>query len=165
MGNNPSDYRGDALPVHDVSWEDCQEFCEKTGFSLPTEAQWEYACRAGTSGAYAGTGNLDDMGWYGVIRHGKPHPIGEKQANDFGIHDMHGNVSEWCEAWYQKDFYQESTGARDPLCENSDFGRRVTRGGSWFHDALSCRSAKRIASRPSRRSSHHLGFRPTWSPP
>ena len=164
MGNNPSDYGGRALPVHNVSWEDCQDFCEKTGFSLPTEAQWEHACRAGTSGAYAGTGTLDDMGWYRKPGGRLTNTVGQKLPNDFGLHDMHGNVFEWCEDWYQADFYQESAGARDPLCENSGSGWRVLRGGSYrgFHRA--CRSAWR--GNLSQSVKHKwIGLRPSWSSP
>ena len=91
----------DALPVEQVAWDDCQEFCTKSGLSLPTEAQWEYACRAGTAGPFSGTANLDEMGWYRQNSGGTTHPVGEKQPNDFGLYDMHGNVWEWCEDWYQ----------------------------------------------------------------
>ena len=163
MDFNPSKSRGDALPVELVSWEDCQEFCKKSGLSLPTEAQWEHACRAGTSGAYAGTGNLDDMGWYDKNSGRRAHPVGEKQANDFGLHDMHGNVKEWCEDWYQADYYDESAGA-DPRCENSGSTIRVVRGGSWSIDAVRCRSAFRGVSHPLIRDPT-IGFRPAWSSP
>ena len=159
---NPSAFiKGDTLPVNRVSWDDCQEFCERAGLSLPTEAQWEYACRAGTSGPYSGTGKLDDMG----SNSGRgTHPVGANQANDFGPYDMHGNVLEWCEDWIQEDFYQESTGARDPLCENSDSGYRVTRGGRSVDGAGRCRSAFRTGYLPSNRG-NHLGIRPAWSSP
>ncbi|MCZ6603249.1 MAG: formylglycine-generating enzyme family protein [Planctomycetota bacterium] len=164
MGNRRSRFEGDTLPVGNVFWEDCQEFCTKAGLSLPTEAEWEYACRAGTSGAYAGTGKLDDMGWSKENSGGPPHPVGEKLPNDFGLHDMHGSVLEWCEDWFQEDFYQESTGVIDPLCENSGSGSRVVRGGSWYDPARVCRSAGRGRIPPSSRI-EALGFRPTRSPP
>ncbi len=163
MGPNPSQFKGGTLPVEFVSWKNCQEYCQKTGLSLPTEAQWEYACRAGTSGPFAGTGSLDDIGWYGKNSGGRTHPVGEKQANDFGLHDMHGNVFEWCRDWYQGNFYQESTGARDPLCENSDLGSRVVRGGGWDLIDKFCRSALRDGLFPIRVAG--LGFRPAWSSP
>ncbi len=162
MGDNPSKYKGDTPPVERVSWEDCREFCEKTGLSLPTEAQWEYACRAGTSGAYAGTGKLDDMGWSKENSGDTTHPVGEKQPNDFGLHDMHGNVLEWCEDWYQEDFYPKSTGVRDPLCENSGSGYRVIRGGHRDTFAGRCRSACRDWFPPAD-SYFCVGFRPAWS--
>ena len=94
---------------------------------------------------------------------GTPHPVGEKQPNDFGLHDMHGNVYEWCEDWYQKYFYQESTGAREPPWENSGSEYRVFRGGSWYHFAA-CRSAYRDRDSPSNRSDN-VGLRPAWSSP
>ncbi len=165
MGYNPSVFRGDTRAVEEVSWDDCQEFGKKTGLSLPTEALWEYACIAGSSGAYAGTGKLDYMGWYIKIGRSRPHPVGEKQPNDFGLHDMHGSVWEWCEDWYQEDFYRGSTGARDPLCESAGSTRgRVMRGGSYSSDARRCRSAKRFWEIPSH-DALFVGFRPAWSSP
>ncbi len=164
MGDNPSAFKDDTLPVEQVSWDDCQEFCTKTGLSLPTEAQWEYACRAGTSGPFAGTGNLDDMGWHRKNSGGRrTHPVGEKKPNQFGLHDMHGNVSEWCEDWYQWDYYCEGS-VVEPLCHNTVSGGRVVRGGGM------CRSASRDGA-PGFRGSlefrlrDHLGFRPAWSSP
>ncbi len=116
MGDNPSAFKDDTLLVEQVSWDDCQEFCTKTGLSLPTEAQWEYACRAGTSGPFAGTGNLDDMGWHRKNSGGRrTHPVGEKKPNQFGLHDMHGNVWEWCEDVLNLDFYSEDAPEVDPL--------------------------------------------------
>ena len=147
MGASPSEFKGDARPVEQVSWDDCQEFCEKTGLSLPTEAQWEYACRAGKAGAFAGTGELDDMGWHEGDSSGTTQPIGEKLPNDFGLHDMHGNVSEWCEDWYQ-----------------ADSERRVLRGGGWHNAARFCRSACRGRFFPST-PGIVVGFRPSWSSP
>ena len=164
MGNNPSDFKGGTLPVEKVSWDDCKEFCEKTRLSLPTEAQWEYACRAGTSGPYSGTGKLDDMGWYRQNSGGTTHPVGEKQPNQFGLHDMHGNVWEWCEDRFSEDFYSsaEASGL-DPLCESGS-ENRVHRGGSWGNLARICRSAFRDLYDPSNRS-NYLGLRPAWSSP
>ncbi len=165
MGLNPgASKRGDTLAVESVSWEDCQEFCEKTKLSLPTEAQWEYACRAGTSRPFAGTGKVDEMAWVEENSGRQTHPVGEKKANDFGLHDMHGNVWEWCADWYQADFYRESSGAKDPLCENSDSEYRVVHGGSWFFDASACRSACRNGLPPGMREVD-LGFRLAWSSP
>jgi formylglycine-generating enzyme required for sulfatase activity len=104
MGSSPSRFKGANRPVEQVSWYDCQEFIEKLNskgngvFRLPTEAEWEYACRAGTTDDYAG--NLDEMGWYDKNNVGKTQPVGKKKANPWGLYDMHGNVSEWCQDWH-----------------------------------------------------------------
>ena len=98
LNPTPSYFEGDNRPVERVSSYDLKAadgFLDRTGLSLPSEAQWEYACRAGTSGAFAGTGVLDDMGWYAGNSGNVTHDVGTKQANDFGLHDMHGNVREW----------------------------------------------------------------------
>ncbi|MBQ9344322.1 MAG: formylglycine-generating enzyme family protein [Kiritimatiellae bacterium] len=155
MGNNPSVFEGDDLPVENVSWDDCQEFCEKTGLQLPTEAQWEYACRAGSTGEYAGTGNLDDMGWYDGNSGNRTHPVGQKQPNAWGLYDMHGNVWEWCADWYGD--YPDGS-VTDPKGASSGSGR-VYRGGCWGHFADYCRSAYRGDGHPSVRD-RSLGFRP-----
>lgn len=136
MGDNPSEFLGDNRPVEQVSWYDCQAFCKKAGFRLPTEAEWEYACRAGSKGPYAGTGRLEDMGWFAGEQ---PHPVGEKQPNAWGLYDMHGNVWECCEDWYGG---YPSGAVTDPKGASSG-ARRVCRGGSWFHTAQDCRSACR----------------------
>ena len=163
MGSNASEFKGDDLPVETVSWDDCQEFCRKTGLKLPTEAEWEYSCRAGTSGPFAGTGKLDAMAWYEENSGGRSHPVGRKLPNGFGLHDMHGNVFEWCEDWYQEDFYAESAGVTDPLCTNPGSEYRVLRGGCWFILARYCRSASRNRSIPWFRQ--YLGLRPSVSSP
>ena len=155
MGNNPSDHKGDNLPVENVSWDDCQKFCKKTGLQLPTEAQWEYACRAGSTGKYAGTGNLDDMGWYDDNSGGQTHPVGTKQPNAWGLYDMHGNVWEWCADWHGT---YPSGAVTDPKGASSG-SLRVMRGGCWSYGAAGCRSAYRLGSNPSG-TGNYLGFRP-----
>lgn len=155
MGNNPSDHEGDDLPVECVSWDDCMEFCKKTGLELPTEAQWEYACRAGSTGPYAGTGNLDDMGWYGGNSGRQTHPVGTKQPNAWGLYDMHGNVWEWCADWYGD---YPSGAVTDPKGASSG-SYRVWRGGSWGNDAASCRSAGRNDGYYPSSRYDNLGFR------
>lgn len=165
MGSILSEFTDRDRPVHSVSWNDCQEFCAETGFKLPTEAQWEYACRARTTGPYAGTGNLEEIGWY--VENSRewrtPHAVGQKRPNDFGLYDMHGNVWECCLDVFVEDFYSrlEAT-VKDPVC-SSGSGDRVRRGGSWKGEALYCRSANRGRLHPSSRGLN-LGFRPTWSP-
>jgi formylglycine-generating enzyme required for sulfatase activity len=160
LSANPSRDRGDDLPVAHVSWDDLHAtdgFLERTGLVLPSEAQWEYACRAGTSGPYAGNGVLDDMGWYDRNSGGSSHPVGRKMANQFGLHDMHGNVFEWCEDLYNWRFYSSAGAAGpDPLSTGGS-GFRVLRGGHFNFDAQDARSAIRSYSVPSFRG---LGFRP-----
>jgi formylglycine-generating enzyme required for sulfatase activity len=157
-------YRGDDLPVWNVSWEECEEFCRRTGFQLPSEAQWEYACRAGGTGPFAGDGKLDDLGWYSDNSRSTPHPVGKKKPNGFGLHDVHGNVWEWCLDWYQTDYYGESAGAVEPLCANASSGVRVVRGGSWEVNARFCRSAYRGGDGTGSRYKW-VGFRPAGSLP
>jgi formylglycine-generating enzyme required for sulfatase activity len=161
-GSAPSFFKGDDLPVEIVSWEDCQEFCKKTGLALPSEAQWEYACRAGTAVPFAG--ELPALGWHVDNSQWRTHPVGEKQPNGFGLHDMHGNVLEWCADWYGEDFYRESAGAMNPVFENSGSEFRVLRGGAWIFVARDCRSAFRVRGHSSNRL-NVLGFRPARSVP
>jgi len=138
MGNNPSYFSGETRPVEKVSWDDCQSFCRKAGRSLrlPTETEWEYACRAGTTTAFAGS--LDAMGWYSGNSGSQTHEVGTKRPNDWGLYDMHGNVWEWC---------------NDASGED-----RVNRGGGWSSVARFCRSARRGGDSPGYRDIN-LGFR------
>ena len=150
---------GSDYPIYYVNWEESRTFCEKLSSklgvqgSLPTEAQWEYACRAGTTGAYAG--DLDAMAWYDSNSGDKTHPVGQKKANEWGLKDMHGNVWEWCSDWYASDYYVESP-TSDPTGPNSGSGR-VNRGG-WDDYAGHCRSAYRYRGAPGFRD-YNLGFR------
>ena len=161
-GNFGSAPASDQRPVEAVSWDDLHAtdgFLKRTALSLPSEAQWEYACRAGTSGPYAGNGNIDDMGWYSDNSGGSSQDVGGKQANQFGLHDMHGNVYEWCEDVYKSDFYAEDVPGFDPVSTTGS-GDRVIRGGSFFFLAARfARSAYRSFIIPSSRDSS-LGFRP-----
>ena len=157
MGKNPISFTGDDLPVEMVSWNDCQEFCKKCaklGFhvQLPTEAQWEYACRAGTRSSYSG--NLDEMAWYDFNSGVKTHPVGTKKPNAWGLYDMHGNVFEWCQDWYGE---YPSGSVTDPT-GSSSVAPCVYRGGSCYSDARYCRSAYRYCLVPRDRK-HGLGFR------
>ena len=151
MGADPSKGAGtsDDLPVDSVSWEDCQAFLAKLNeehpvrgyrWKLPTEAQWEFACRAGTPGPFAGTGRIDDMGWYAGNSGGAIHPIRSKKPNAWGFYDMHGNVWEWC-----ADGFIPSLGhdPRTDPCTAPAGMERVVRGGCWNSDAARCRSASR----------------------
>jgi len=160
MGNNPSKFSGSNLPVEQVSWDDCQAFvqrvCAKTGLEirLPTEAEWEYACRAGSTGPYYG--KIDEIAWHSDNSEGKTHPVGTKVPNAWGLYDMSGNVREWCQDWYDSAYYASSA-AEDPRGPaSSDF--RVLRGGCWYYAATCCRSASRGGRLPVSRNSD-LGFR------
>ena len=161
IGSNPSYFKGGNKPVECVSWNDCQKFIDKIQSevrrqfgnykaSLPTEAQWEFACRAGTTGDYAG--NIDNMAWHGSwfgwTHPVGTHPVGTKNANAWGFHDMHGNVWEWCQDWYDSAYYSKSP-VDDP-CNTAAGGYRVLRGGGWRSDARRCRSAGRNGSFPAR---------------
>jgi len=141
---------------------------DENGFRLPTEAEWEYACRAGTTRAfYTGSmterfceldSNLDRAGWYCGNSGDKTHPVGEKEKNDFGLFDMHGNVWEWCWDWYGI-YRLQSSAQIDPKGEDRNFSfNRVRRGGSWSSNARYCRSAYRSWAAPSFRDSFQ-GFR------
>ena len=167
MGSNPSRNSGcdRQCPVEWVTWEDAQEFVralnEKEGvtmYRLPTEAEWEYAARAGTT-AERYLDNLDDIAWCRDNSAGRTHPVGEKRGNAFGLHDMLGNVWEWVEDGYG--LYPDGP-AQDPIAGSTAWGR-VRRGGSWYSTAESCRSANRWRSEPSFRSSN-LGFRLAMTP-
>jgi formylglycine-generating enzyme required for sulfatase activity len=157
MGGNPSSHKGDDLPVEQVSWQDCQKFCGKTGLRLPTEAEWEYACRAGSDGEYCfgdGESSLGEYAWYSANSGNQTHPVGQKKANAFGLHDAHGNVWEWCQDWYGS---YGSSSEQDPQGPSSG-SRRVFRGGSFGRDAGGCRSARRGRNGPGSRYAH-LGVR------
>jgi formylglycine-generating enzyme required for sulfatase activity len=164
--SNPSEYKGARNPVERVSWDDAQEFCkqmsQKTGRSvrLPSEAEWEYACRAGTSTWFYNGDKDEDLGrvgWYGENSAGRTHPVGEKEPNVFGLYDMHGNVWEWVE----DDLHDDYTGAPtdgSAWIETPRGGGRVLRGGSWRYFARLCRSAFRYWGAPEYRLDR-VGFR------
>ncbi len=163
------EFLGAKKPMWFVNWGECQDFCGKLGaltgqkIVLPTEAQWEYACRAGTAGPYAGTGDLDDMGWYGKNSGGRLHEVKGKKANAWGLYDMHGNVWEWCSDWYDNEYYWESP-ENDPTGP-SEGSNRVLRGGAWGHLAGDCRSAIRdLVWRELYVRFDYLGFRPALIP-
>jgi len=147
-------------PVVGVSWDDAKKYAAWAGLRLPTEAEWEYACRAGTRMRYytgAGDNALDKAGWYNKNSGGQLHPIGEKEPNNFGLYDMHGNVWEWVE----DDWHDNYKGAPDDGSAWIDKKRgsnRVIRGGNWDDSAQFCRSAIRICDWPGIRDGD-LGFR------
>jgi hypothetical protein len=169
MGANPSHFKkGYNYPVEQVSWNDCQKFINKLNNSgmlskglkaaLPTEAEWEYACRAGKGVAYGGTGNLDTMGWYFSNSARTTHSAGEKKANAWGLHDMHGNVSEWCADFYDRGYYDAGTAGNDPKGPSASGQYPVMRGGSFDNTSKCCRSACRQLFGPMR-GVCSIGFR------
>ena len=161
MGNNPSSIKGTKLPVTDINWHDCQEFVQQLnakiggGYRLPTEAEWEYACRAGASTAYSFGAKirLKDSN-YADLKIGKPLPVGSFKPNNFGLYDMHGNVWEWCEDWFG---YYPSEAVTDP--KGPAIGKaRVLRGGSFKDKGLEVRSSSRMNNSQFSRSCNY-GFR------
>ena len=152
MGNNPSYFGGATKPVGQVSWDDVQKFLKKAGggLRLPTEAQWEYACRAGSTGRFCfgdDEAALTDYAWFSSNTHRTTHPVGQKKPNAWGLYDMHGNVWEWCSDWYGEKYYEQSP-FTDP--QGPSTGReRVLRSGGWATTAAYCRSAYRHHNAPS----------------
>jgi formylglycine-generating enzyme required for sulfatase activity len=175
MGINPSEYRGDDLPVHNISWIDAKKFIRRlnqlegdTLYQLPSEAQWEYACRAGSQKAFANgaltvpgsavDSLLDKVGWYKANARQAPHPAASKSPNAWGLYDMHGNVWEWTEDWWES-WYGKFSGSpvNDPL--GPPKGRfKIYRGGGWFAEAPYQRCASRRRAEPGSKSPG-IGFR------
>jgi formylglycine-generating enzyme required for sulfatase activity len=173
MGSNPSCFQGPQNPVENVSWSDAQEFLRKLNgqsgepdrvYGLPTEAQWEYACRADSTTRYyfgEDASLLSEYAWYSSNSGGSTQPVGQKRPNAWGLYDMHGNVWEWCSDWYDGGYYAISP-VDDP--QGPAIGSiRVYRGGGWFDTPGCCRSALRSRSMPSFRR-NLLGFRLAFSP-
>ena len=146
-------------PVVGVSWEEARAYCEWAGGRLPTEAEWEYACRAGTTTEYSFGDDaelLEEYAWFDKNSGGQTQPVGAKKPNPWGLHDMHGNVWEWCADWYDNGYYARSP-AEDPPGAASG-SCRVIRGGGWWFDASYCRAVFRSGFVPSLRIDY-LGFR------
>ncbi len=171
MGENPSRWKGDKNPVEQVRWSDAVKYCnarslkeglrpcydlqtwkcnfDANGYRLPTEAEWEYACRAGSKTAYFfgdSSSKLSDYAWHEGNSGGKPRPVGQKKPNPWGLYDMHGNVWEWCNDFYQVDYYQQSPeeNPKGPATGET----KVVRGGAWKFSADSCRSGYRYNEDP-----------------
>ena len=180
MEKNPSHFQGAIvgnenadLPVENVSWDDAVEYCKKLSelpdekkvgrvYRLPTEAEWEYSCRAGSKTAYSfddEEGLLSEYGWFRRNSSDRTHTVGLLEPNAWGLYDMHGNVWEWCSDWYEeypKGAVSDPTGAKEGSL-------RVDRGGSWRYEAAVCRSAIRLRVNPSFRDDRS-GFRVALSP-
>ena len=152
MGNNPSSFKGDARPVETVSWDDVQQFIQKLNsrsdgtFRLPSEAEWEHACRAGSQTAYSfgnDSNRLGEYAWYTTNSRGTTHPVGQLKPNAFGLYDMHGNVWEWCEDPWHKN-YQGAPTDGSVWLENGEDNLRLLKGGSWLIDPGLLRCAYRL---------------------
>ncbi|AKB23789.1 serine/threonine kinase [Methanosarcina sp. MTP4] len=180
MGDNPSSFKGDDRPVESVSWKDVQEFIKKLNekedtdkYLLPSEAEWEYACRAGTTTKYSfgdDESKLGDYAWYSgystfeewkenrdkILKEGKTHLVGQKKPNPWGLYDMHGNVWEWVQDRYHSDY--NGAPSDGSAWEDGNSSNRVIRGGSWGDLARYCRSASRAGPGPDSRVSY-VGFR------
>ena len=175
MNKNPSNFQGEKIkgdssphPVDQVSWNDAVEFCKRLSelpeekkagrvYRLPTEAEWEYACRAGSKTTYSfgeSSQSLGDYAWFFNNNDERTHPVGEKKPNAWGLYDMHGNVWEWCSDWYG----QYPKGAVSDPAGPKEGSARVQRGGGWFGLAAVCRSAHRDGFIPSVRDADG-GFR------
>ncbi len=167
MGNNPSKFKGFHRPVERVSWNDTQEFIKKlnaqeetTLFRLPTEAEWEYAARAGTKTVYSFGDDIKEIksyAWFGNEGYnGDSHEVGQKKPNPWGLVDVHGNVWEWVQDWYDPAFYSKNSEKNPHGAESGQY--KVYRGGSWVAKASNLRSAVRYSGLPNTRSSD-IGFR------
>ena len=163
MGNNPSQFKGDNLPVDSVNWFDVQEFIKclnaRTGkqYRLPTEAEWEFAARGGKSSRgykYSGSNNISDVAWFDENSGKKPHPVGTKSPNELGLYDMSGNVWEWCSDWYG--FY-DNIMQTNPQGTSSG-SKRVGHSGSWNYNARGARVSSRGVDEPGNRC-NDVGFR------
>lgn len=184
MGKNPSYFKGDLRPVETVSWDDAQLFIKKlneilvsddvtlnqdlsfpqrTCFRLPTEAEWEYTARGGIYSqgyTYAGSDKLKQVGWHDENSDTETCDVGLLLANDLGIYDISGNVYEWCEDWFDEEYYEKCKQKglmENPLAAN-DKGYRVIRGGSYYNPALYCRPTYRTWFEPNKRI-YDVGFR------
>ena len=165
MGNNPSNWKDPNRPVEQVSWKDCQAFLKKLNanpsysplnqggqrgvFRLPTEAEWEYACRAGSEAIYSfgdDPAQLGNYAWFNENSGNETHPVGQKSPNAFGLCDMHGNVWEWCQDWFAET-YDANSPQENPQGPSSG-QYRLLRGGSWFDNTTACRSANRSSLNP-----------------
>jgi formylglycine-generating enzyme required for sulfatase activity len=163
--SNPSHFKGLGLPVEMVSWHDVQRFLAALNardpthvYRLPTEAEWEYAARAGRA---SDVDDLDRLAWFDGNSGGQTHPVGQKEPNAWGLHDVHGNVSEWVSDWYAPDYYENSPAVDPPGPESGSY--RIYRGCPWFGRRTDCRSALRTFNFPND-GQYSVGFRLVRTP-
>jgi formylglycine-generating enzyme required for sulfatase activity len=182
MGHNPSRFKDcDDCPVENVSWDDVQQYIEKLNtkinrkFRLPTEAEWEYAACGGHLSPfeggqgevhvgkykYAGSDNLDEVGWYNKNSGGKTHPVAAKKSNELGLYDMSGNVREWCQDKWHGNY--QGAPIDGSAWETGNSSGRVARGGGWYSYARGCRAANRDGFSPDYRYDY-IGFRLVFVP-
>jgi len=173
MGNNPSHFKkGGKYPVEQVSWEDAQAFCQKLSkirrktYRLPSETEWEYACRAGTQTRYYFGDNdnqLKEYAWYGDNSNKQTHPVGEKKPNNWGLYDMLGNVWEWCEDDWHSNYNGAPKDGRAWIDNDKHYksGSRIVRGGSWYNNSRNFSCFWRNNDYPARRN-YSIGFRVVW---
>ena len=165
--SKPSRFKEEGRPIENVSWNQANRFCKKLSeikggsYRLPTEAEWEYACRAGCQSRFyfgddPNNSQIEQYAWHSKNSDSATHPVGEKKPNSFGLYDMYGNVWEWCGDWYAADYYHHSITVDPigPLYAKS----RVYRGGGWYRSARNCRSANRSGLEPYY-IRNHIGFR------
>ena len=165
MGNNPSHFQnGLDHPVEQISWEEAQAFCKvlarHTGQKVrqPSEAEWEYAARGGNKSKgyiYAGSNKIDEVAWYNKNSNNETHAVGQKKGNELGIHDMSGNVWEWCEDEFHNDYNGAPVNGSAWIRDGHD---RMLRGGSWDFNSVYCRSASRFRHNVDNRF-YYIGFR------
>ena len=164
--HNPSNFKGNTRPVESVSWPEVQAYIHKLNakeetdsYRLPTEAEWEYAARAGSQSSFyfgSKTQLLNQYAWYSNNSDGKTHPVGQLNPNAWGLYDMHGNVHEWCLDWFDRNYYSQSP-AIDPVGPPKGLAKAL-RGGDWGSEDWYCRCASRSLGSPERRS-NRVGFR------
>jgi formylglycine-generating enzyme required for sulfatase activity len=184
MGYNNSHWKGDDLPIQGVSYYECLDFCNKlslmegltpcysgkksyttcdwsaNGYRMPTEAEWEFACKGGTQSknySYSGSNNIDAVAWYKTNSGKMAHPVGQKQANELGIYDMSGNLGEWCWDWMDPNYFKKEPMDNPRGAKLGIF--HLVRGGSWNSKEKFCHVAKRDSFEPDHRYSREKGFR------